>query len=596
MTVSRRGRVRAPQLSGAGWINTGGRELRLSDLRGRIVLLDFWTFCCVNCLHVIDELRPMEQRYADVLTVIGVHSPKFEHERDHTAVVAAVERYGVQHPVLDDPDLWTWQQYAARAWPTLVVVDPEGYVAATMTGEGHAVGLARLIDELVEEHTARGTLRPGGDGPGTPAEAGTTLRFPGRVLALPGGTLLVSDTAHHRLVELDGDGSTVLRALGSGVRGKADGDAAHAEFSEPQGMALLPPGIADRVEYDVVVADTVNHLLRGVRTADGAVRTVAGTGRPWRPRTGEHNLSSPWDVAWWQDRVVVAMAGIHQLWSFEPITGRLAVLAGTGTEGNKDGPLREAFLAQPSGLAADGDRLWVADAETSALRYVEAGRLYTAVGGGLFDFGYRDGPADQALLQHPLAVAVLPDRAIAVCDTYNGAVRRYDPVADEVSTLADGLAEPTDVLVADGRLLVVESAAHRLSWPGVSGGYTVGGGPAATNRPPVDVRAGAVELTVRFDPAPGQRLDDRDGPATRLVVGATPAGLLGGGSGTGTDLTRRLRIDPTYGDGVLHVAAEAAACDHGVEHPACHLARQDWAVPVRVRESGTDRLELVLRG
>ena len=153
-------RVRAPELRGRGWLNTGGMPLTIKDLRGKIVLLDFWTFCCVNCLHVLDELRPLEDKYADVLVIVGVHSPKFEHERDPEALAAAVERYGVAHPVLDDPNLITWDQYAAKAWPTLSVVDPEGYVVASMAGEGHAEGLGRLVDELVRTHTARGHPAP----------------------------------------------------------------------------------------------------------------------------------------------------------------------------------------------------------------------------------------------------------------------------------------------------------------------------------------------------------------------------------------------------------------------------------------------------
>ena len=166
-------RVRAPELAGRGWLNTGGRDVTLADLRGRIVVLDFWTFCCVNCLHVLDELRPLEERYDDALVLVGVHSPKFEHEADADALAAAVERYAVHHPVLDDPDLVTWKAYTARAWPTLVVIDPEGYIVASLSGEGHAHGLSVLIDELVEEHTAKGTLRRG-DAPYVPAPPATT--------------------------------------------------------------------------------------------------------------------------------------------------------------------------------------------------------------------------------------------------------------------------------------------------------------------------------------------------------------------------------------------------------------------------------------
>ena len=90
--------------------------------------------------------------------------------------------------------------------------------------------------------------------------------------------------------------------------------------------------------------------------------------------------------------------------------------------------------------------------------------MHTAVGQGLFDFGHVDGPADQALLQHPLGVCALADGSVLVADTYNGAVRRYDPATDEVTTVATDLAEPSDlVLTADGEVLVVESAAHRIT-------------------------------------------------------------------------------------------------------------------------------------
>ncbi|WP_431728191.1 NHL domain-containing thioredoxin family protein [Verrucosispora sp. TAA-831] len=604
-------RVRAPELRGRAWLNTGGKDLRLTDLRGRVAVLDFWTFCCINCLHVLDELRPLEEKYADVLVVIGVHSPKFEHEKDPDALAAAVERYGVHHPVLDDPELDMWQQYAARAWPTLAVVDPEGYVVATMAGEGHAEGLARLIDELVATHEAKGTLRRG-DGPYVPpAEPRTTLRFPGKAVALPGGGLLVSDSARHRVVELADDGETVVRTVGTGSRGRADGPAEAATFSEPQGLCLLPEHVAEVAGYDLVVADTVNHLLRGVRLATGEVVTVAGTGRQWRSTVDGHahdalsiDLSSPWDLAWYDDRIVIAMAGIHQLWWFDPIKRTAGMYAGTTVEALRDGPLAEAWLAQPSGLSvsADGTRLWVADSETSAVRYVENGVLGTAVGQGLFDFGHVDGPAAQALLQHPLGVCALPDGSVLVADTYNGAVRRYDPATDRVSTVAADLGEPSDlVLMPDGAVLVVESSAHRITRlaPGAlsaAGADTVDGPRHRTERKPTGLAAGEVVLDVVFTPAPGQKLDETYGPSTRLVVSASPPELLLEGAGTGTDLSRRLVLDGAVANGVLQVTAQAATCDADVEHAACHLTRQDWGVPVRVVPDGGSRLPLVLRG
>jgi thiol-disulfide isomerase/thioredoxin len=598
-SIRQSGRVRAPELRGRRWLNTGGRELSLADLRGKIVLLDFWTFCCVNCLHVLDELRGLEERFADVLVTVGVHSPKFAHEADPDAVADAVRRHAVAHPVLDDPELRTWDAYAARAWPTLVVVDPRGYVVARLAGEGHAHGLEVLLGELVEEFG--GELRRGGGPYVPPAEPDSALRFPGKALALPDGGVLVSDTGHHQLVELDTDLVTERRRIGSGRRGLADGTASEARFAEPLGLAMLPPGTA---AYDVVVADSVNHALRGVRLSDGSVRTLAGDGRQLRERvevgTGAGSLSTPWDVAWWDGRVVVAMAGSHQLWSFDPVRGRAEVLAGTTNEGLRDGPPAEAFLAQPSGLAPGGDRLWVADAETSALRELvtsEPARLSTAVGQGLFDFGFRDGPAADALLQHPLGVAVLPDGSVALADTYNGALRRYDPVTGQVSTLAERLAEPSDVLVDGDTLVVVESAAHRLTRLPVPGGSRVDGGARRVRRPATDLAPGPVALRIGFVPPTGQHLDGRFGDPTSLTVAASPPELLAAGAGTAPGLSRELRFaGDGPAEGVLQVSVAAAACDdEGGTFAACHRYQQDWGIPVRLVPGAPTELGLDLR-
>ncbi|MDT0422712.1 NHL domain-containing thioredoxin family protein [Streptomyces evansiae] len=599
----RRARVRAPELVGkGGWLNTGGTSYSLADLRGRIVILDFWTFCCINCLHVLDELRELEEKHRDTVVIIGVHSPKFVHEAEHAAVVDAVERYGVEHPVLDDPELATWKQYAVRAWPTLVVIDPEGYVVAQHAGEGHAHALATLVDELEAEHGAKGTLRRG-EGPYVaPEPVATDLRFPGKALRLPGGTFLVSDTTRHALVELEADGETVRRRIGSGERGLRDGDAAGARFNEPQGLALLPDGA-------VVVADTVNHALRRVDPASGEVSTLAGTGRQWwqgEPVAGparEVSLSSPWDVAWFDGKVWIAMAGVHQLWTYAPEAGTVRAAAGTTNEGLVDGPAEQAWFAQPSGLAVslDGERLWIADAETSAVRWIDReGTVRTAVGTGLFDFGHRDGAAGQALLQHPLGVTALPDGSVAVADTYNHALRRYDPASEEVTTLATDLREPSAAVVDGEEIVVVESARHRLTRLRLpEEAVRVEAVAHRTQRAATEVAAGKLALDVVFQAPTGQKLDTRYGPSTRLLVSATPPELLLAGEGAGTDLARGLELNPEIPEGVLHVSAMAASCDDDPEneYPACHVHQQDWGVPVKlVAEDGETRLALVLAG
>ncbi|MEU6420200.1 thioredoxin-like domain-containing protein [Streptomyces spiralis] len=596
----RRARVRAPELTGkGGWLNTGGKQYTLADLRGRIVVLDFWTFCCINCLHVLDELRELEEKHRDTVVVIGVHSPKFVHEAEHQAVVDAVERYGVEHPVLDDPELATWKQYAVRAWPTLVVIDPEGYVVAQHAGEGHAHAIERLVEELETEHEAKGTLRRG-DGPYVPPEPeASTLRFPGKALLLPSGNLLVSDTTRHQLVELEADGETVVRRVGQGTRGLTDGPADQARFQEPQGLALLPDGT-------VVVADTVNHTLRRFDPETGLTTTLAGTGHQWMQGEAtsgpgrEVKLSSPWDVAWWNGKVWIAMAGVHQLWAYDPAEDTVSVTAGTTNEGLVDGPGSEAWFAQPSGLAATSERLWLADSETSALRWVDLdGDVHTAVGTGLFDFGHRDGAAGQALFQHPLGVTALPDGSVAVSDTYNHALRRYDPATGEVTTLATDLREPSDAVLVGDDIVVVESARHRLTRLRLpEDAVRVEAVAHRTRRAATEVAPGRLRLDVIFQAPAGQKLDTRYGPSTRLLVSSTPPELLLDGEGADTDLSRTLELNPEVRDGVLHVSAMAASCDDDPanEYPACHVHQQDWGVPVRLTEAGADRLPLVLAG
>lgn len=609
--MTKRARVRAPELQGRSWLNTGGKQLSLAELRGRIVVLDFWTFCCVNCLHVLDELRELEGKHRDTVVLVGVHSPKFAHEAEPQAVVDAVERYGVHHPVLDDPELATWKQYAVRAWPTLVVIDPEGYVVAQHAGEGHAHAIATLVEELAAAHAAKGTLRRG-EGPYVPPEPeATDLRFPGKALRLPGGSFLVSDTTRHALVELDADGETVLRRIGGGERGLVDGPAEAARFSEPQGLAALPDG-------RVAVADTVNHALRAYAPLTGEVSTLAGTGAQWwqggatSGPAREVALSSPWDVAWFQGKLWIAMAGVHQLWTYDPTAGTVAVAAGTTNEGLVDGPAHEAWFAQPSGLAVstDGERLWVADSETSAVRWVDAKRyVHTAVGTGLFDFGHRDGPAEQALLQHPLGVTALPDGSVAIADTYNHALRRYDPATDEVTTLATDLRELSDAVLTESsardapqgaEIVVVESARHqltRLRLPQET--VRVASVAHRTRREPTEVAPGQLELDVVFQAPAGQKLDTRYGPSTRLLISSSPPELLAEGAGQGPELRRALRLaEDGPAEGVLHVSALAASCDDDPAnaYPACHMHQQDWGVPVRVTTNGTPRLALVLAG
>lgn len=594
------------ELLGDTWFGTGGRRLQLADLRGRIVLLDFWTLCCVNCHHVLAELRPIEERYADVLTVIGVHSPKFEHEKNPDAVLAAIHRHGITHPILNDPNMDTWQAYGVRAWPTLVLLDPHGEVAATFSGEGHGHAIAARIAELVERGEADGSLVRGSDVFIAAPDSDAPYIQPGKAIILRDGRLIVSESGRHRLVIADVQEPNVAAGfLGTGQRGFADGDA--PLLNEPYGLTELPADVAQRVGYDVVIADTANHALRGWNLTSNTVTTIAGTGEQWMQGDAiggaatEVRLSTPWDIAWDGTHIVIAMAGEHRIWKFDPVECTVAVFAGTTNEGLVDGPLHAAWFAQTSAIAFAENTYWIIDSETSALRSIKDGVVRTHVGKGLFDFGHVDGLASDALMQHPLGLALAPDGRVFVADSYNGAVRVFDSERNEMTTLLRGLAEPSDLLIdpAGTRILVVEAAAGRISTHPIVPSDVIKGAVMRSARPGLVVKPGELNLVIRFDPPPGEKRDDRNGPSTHLVISASPPELLVDGSGSGEALDRVLVFNPNVLEGVLHVAAKGASCDSpsaDQPYPACHIHQQDWGIPIRIDESGVSELVLPLSG
>ncbi len=605
----RRGRVRAPELVGrGGWINTAS-ELSLARLGGKVVLLDFWAFCCINCLHIIEELRPLEERFGDALVVVGVHSPKFEHEREHEALERAVARYDVRHPVLDDPDRATWDQYGIRAWPTLVLVDPAGYATAAVSGEGNARALEREISRMIEEHREAGTLDETPVAMLPPSVGGGALRFPGKVTGGPNGPVAISDSGHNRIVvcrvDDSGEGAEVLAVAGTGARGLTDGAFAEAKFTDPQGMLFLDEGT-------LLVADTGNHAIRRLNLREETVETIAGNGTQARygatgGRAKKTALNSPWDLASWGGVVVVAMAGPHQLWALDLEADDVGVLAGSGFESLGDGPAQTAALAQPSGLAPDGEKLWFVDSETSSLRYLDrSGRVFTAVGTGLFDFGYGDGAAEDALLQHPLGVVSTP-RGPVVCDTYNSALRRYDAESEELSTLArDGLSEPSGAtMLDDGGLLVADTNNHRLARVGEDGEVrtfelrgllppvpVAAEGPVAQKIGPVEL-AGVVELSATLDVPGGQKLDPSLGPPVQLSVHSDELLPHGDVLLTGDELPIRASLDLTGVEGTLDVLLRVGTCEEG-PGAVCNLTERRWRVDARRDDQGSPRLGLGL--
>jgi hypothetical protein len=264
-----------------------------------------------------------------------------------------------------------------------------------------------------------------------------------------------------------------------------------------------------------------------------------------------------------------------------------------------DGPTQESWFAQPSGLAGTSERLWVIDAETSALRLIQKDTVTTVVGRGLFDFGHVDGAGHEALLQHPLGAAELPDGSVAIADSYNGAIRRYNPETNLVTTLHRGLLEPSDLAVLETpegpRIAVVEASGNRVSVLTLPPDTTHKGEELRTIRPPIEVAAGPIALEVVFNPPPGQKKDERYGPSTQLVVSSTPRTLVTEGVGQSMDLNRTITISADGGSGVLHVQAKGASCEEG-EFAACHIHQQDWGIPIVVTPNGSRVVTLVLSG
>lgn len=487
--------VRAPELRGTAWLNTE-RPLSLADLRGKLVLLDFWTYCCINCLHVLEDLKYLEHKYADKpFVVVGVHSPKFTNEDDAESVRQAIVRYGITHPVLLDSGRRTWDAYAVRGWPTLVLLDPRGYLLGQVSGEGNRdrldTAIGQALDLLGQEHMLDEKplpLRLESDAGAI--TFGSPLLYPGKVLADERtDTLYIADTGYHRLVVAGLDG-TYRETIGGSMPGADDGDYETASFRAPQGMAL------DAEHGWLYVADTGNHLIRRVDLASHIVTTVAGTGMQGQLRRAQGPardipLNSPWDVSLLNGVLYIAMAGPHQIWAYNPSSETIGVFAGSGAEGRVDGPAREAALAQPSGLATDGARLFVADSEISSVRAIEfpgdgegkQAQVQTLAGGDLFQFGWRDGVGDTARFQHPLGVAWVAgadgkggNGLVYVADTYNHRIRRLDPRTRAVTTYAgtgepgdgDGAVseasfrEPSGLSVAGGTLYVADTNNHAI--------------------------------------------------------------------------------------------------------------------------------------
>ncbi len=474
--------VRAPELSaGLGWLNTDRPLSFGGELAGQVVVLDFWTYCCMNCMHILPDLVYLENKYKDEpVTFIGVHSAKFTNEASRDTIRAAVLRYEIHHPVVIDDEMKLWRAYSVRSWPTQVVVNAQGFVVCAVGGEGHREDIDTAIEQTLAQGRAEGELA---DGPLTlPREsnvpATTGLAFPGKVLADPETKrLYVADANHNRIVIAEPPDEAgrcqVVQVVGTGRIGRDDGPADEATFNHPQGLAAG--------QGNLYVADTDNHLIRSINLSTFETSTVVGTGEMSNDRAGgamgtQQGLNSPWDLCIEGATLYVAMAGVHQIWRVDLPVGFGRAFAGTGRENLVDGPTETAALAQTSGICSMGGNLYVADSEVSAVRGIDMGaeRVFTVIGEGLFSFGDVDGEHPKAKLQHPLGIDAWKV-ALLVADTYNHKIKMVDPAGRSVRTLyGTGEAgastpggqvqffEPGGLSVAGDTVFVADTNNHRI--------------------------------------------------------------------------------------------------------------------------------------
>ena len=474
MSAQERPNVRAPEITGGrGWLNTD-KPLSIAALKGKVVLLDFWTYGCINCIHIIPDLKKLEAKYANQLVVIGIHSAKFKNEKETENIRHIILRYEIEHPVYNDSEYAVWQSYGVRAWPTQVLIDPAGYIIGGVSGEGNYEVIDQAIAKTITDFRAKGELNE------EPlklvlerAKVGELpLAFPGKILADAGSDrLFIADSNHNRIVVTKLDGALV-ETIGTGEIGAADGAFDKATFYRPQGLALSGDSL--------YVADTENHLIRHVDLKSRTVETIAGTGKQSREyfKVGPARsvaLSSPWDLQLVGRVLYIAMAGPHQIWMLDLDKNEVSTFAGSGREARLDGPLLEAGFAQPSGMATDGKTLYVADSESNIIRAIDiaGGSVKTLVGGDLFEFGDVDGTGDDVRLQHPLGLLTYGDKVL-IADTYNHKIKELDPKHEKVTSLfgtgkpgqADGSSasfyEPGGLALANGNLYIADTNNHAI--------------------------------------------------------------------------------------------------------------------------------------
>ena len=462
--------------SADSWLNSD-RPLTQDDLRGRVLVLHFWSRNCIECVESAAAISQIEAENQGKLSVIGIFSPKLDAEKERQVAASLLHRRGLRQLTALDKDFRVWREFSVRDWPTTMLIDPLGHIFARYSGK---IDLRKFRGDL--ERLLSTFPKPRVDPPlpyrfivGPESELASVMRFPAKVSG-ENGVLWVADSANHRVLGMDEYSGKILHVIGEGIPGLKDGDFRQARFRYPRGI-LAHKG-------RIFVSDTGNHALRRIDLGRRQVVRVAGTGVRglWsefqRGKALETPLDTPLDLALAPagKNIYVSMAGPHQIWSFDPDRGELARAWGNGKEGSEDGPNPMVEFMQPTGMVAVGKEFYLTDAIANSLRRIgKDGAVKTLIGGELSSFGFSDGGIDRGTMQSPEAVGQELG-GLVLADALNHAIRFYDSEKRSLSTLvggqgpghADGsfaearLFEPSGIYSHGGKVFIADSGNHAI--------------------------------------------------------------------------------------------------------------------------------------
>ena len=452
------------------WLNTT-KSYNIDDFKGHLVLLDFWTYCCINCIHTIPSLKQMEEEFPELI-IIGIHSGKFLSEADDNNILEAIERHEIKHPVINDSSFEIWKKLNVSAWPTFVLLNFDGEIVGTMSGEGVYEVVTPYIKQLYKNFEDKMEKKR------FPFEylqfePKQTLYFPAKIeVDTVDNLLFIADTNNNRII-ISKENGEVIDVIGGSNSGLQDGDFQSVLFHSPQGMAF------DKTNAKLYIADTGNHCIRVADLRKRYVTTLLGktSKQKYFSRTTAKNepIVSPWDIALNNNILYIANAGTHQILGYDLENNSVFVFAGNASENLLDGVVQKAKLAQPSGICVENNIVYFADSETSAIRMVNNNYVKTLIGKGLFNFGDVNGTLQTALLQHPLGITYYHQN-LYIADTYNNKIKKYSFALNSVSTFCgtgesgeeDGAAntatfnEPNDLAVLNNKLYIADTNNHKI--------------------------------------------------------------------------------------------------------------------------------------